>query len=139
MSECSVRPADRQFRRRCVGIASSCLVSYIACAQLAMKVGHGPAGMVLAGFAGAFFFAELVTVALLVVRMRDEFQRALLTQSFVWATVVTMAIATVWGFVELHGRDGFPHMPVLLVPALLIVFTTAAKVIVFRRHKSPAE
>jgi hypothetical protein len=71
--------------------------------------------------------------------MRDEFQRVLLTQSFVWATVITMGFATVWGFVETFSHGTVPHFPVILVPAVLSLTTAAAKVFIFRKHKSPAE
>ena len=139
MSECLVNPANRQYRRRCQIVISISLVCYIAFSQLSQRLGHGTAGLVAAGLGGAAFFAELVALSFLVFRLRDEFQRILLTQSFLWATVITMGIAMIWGFIELHARDEFPHMPVLMIPAILIVLTTAAKLIIFRQHKSPQE
>jgi hypothetical protein len=139
MSECTIRSADRLFRRRCQIAASACLVLYIACSQLSLHAGRGPIGLTLAGLGGAAFFGEVVAIAFLAVRIRDEFQRALLTQSFLWASVLTMALVTVWGFIELHSHDTLPRIPILIVPFLLIVLTAAAKLIIFRQHKSPAE
>jgi hypothetical protein len=139
MSHCTVRPADRLFRRRCLVAACLFLVLYLVCSQLSLYVGRGPAGLALAGLAGACFFGELVAVAFLVVRIRDEFQRVLLTQSFVWASVLTTLLATVWGFMELHDHEHLPHIPVLVLPFLLILLTAAAKLVIFRQHKSPAE
>jgi hypothetical protein len=139
MSSCSIRPADRLFRRRCQIVGSMCLVLYIASSQLSLRVGQGPRGLTLAGLGGAFFFGEIIAVTFLVVRIRDEFQRTLLTQSFLWASVLTMAFATIWGFIELHGHDTLPHIPILIVPFLLITLAAAAKLIIFRQHKSPVE
>jgi hypothetical protein len=139
MSECTIRPADRLFRRRCQAVASACLVLYIACSQLSLHAGTGPLGLTLAGLAGASIFGEFVAVTFLVVRIRDEFQRVLLTQSFLWASVLTMAFATIWGMIELHSHDTVPHIPILVVPFILIILTAAAKLIIFRQHKSPAE
>jgi hypothetical protein len=139
MSDCTVRPADRIFRRRCQVAASACLITYIVCSQLSLHVGTGRLGLTLAGLAGASIFGELVAVAFLAVRIRDEFQRILLTQSFLWASLLTMAFVTIWGFIELHGHDSVPHLPILIIPCILIVLTTAAKLIIFRQHKSPVE
>ena len=139
MPEGHLHPADLQYRRRCQITASAALVLYIGFSQLSLRLGHGPAGLAAAGVGGACFYAELIALGLLAARLRDEFQRILLTQSFLWATLITMGIATVWGFIELHARGNFPHMPVLVIPAILIVLTTAAKLIIFRRHKSPQE
>ncbi len=139
MSECMKSPADRQFRRRCQIAGCSSLVLYLACSQLALHMHEGPGGFVLAGIAGAAFVAELISVAFLVVRIRDEFQRILLTRSFVWATVITVTFATIWGFLELHSHDTIPHLPTLAIPFLLIFLTALAKVVIFRQHKSPQE
>lgn len=139
MSDCTIRPADRQFRRRCQIAGSACLLLYIACSQLSMHVGRNALGYTLAGLAGASIFGEVVALTFLAVRIRDEFQRVLLTQSFLWASVLSMAFATIWGMIELHNHDTLPHVPILIVPFVLIVLTAAAKLIIFRHHKSPAE
>ena len=74
-------------------------------------------------------------MAWMVIRLRDEFQRALLVRSFLWATAGTMAFTTVWGFMELHGRGQVPHLDVIWVPMMLVCATAVAKVLLFRRHK----
>ena len=139
MRQAIKNPADRQFRRRCQIAISSSLVLYIVCSQLSLRYPHGLFSLVLAGLAGAFFFTELVSVAFLVVRIRDEFQRILLTRSFIWATVITMGFATIWGFVELHSHGTVPHLPILLLPVILVCVTAAAKLLIFRQYRSPAE
>ena len=97
------------------------------------------ARLVLAGIAGAFYFAFFVVIGVLAMGMRDEFQRVLLTRSFLWATIITMGLTMIWGFVELRSHGTVPHLPVLVLPAVLVAFTAAAKVFFFRQHKSPAE
>jgi chromate transport protein ChrA len=139
MSECSSQPTERQFRRRYRVIGAVCLLLYIASSQLSMYVGRTLPGYILAAFAGAFIFGEIVALTFLAVRIRDEFQRVLLTQSFLWASVLTMAFATIWGMVELHSHETLPHVPILVVPFLLVILTAAAKLVIFRQHKSPAE
>ena len=131
--------ADRRFKRRCQIIGCWCLVFYIVCSQLSLRFPHTPFSLVLAGLGGAFFFAEVVSLGFLVFRVRDEFQRILLTRSLVWATAVTMAISTVWGFVELRGHGAVPHLDIIWIPILLLCVTAAAKVLIFRQFKSPAE
>jgi len=132
-------PADRQFRRRCQIIASSCLVLFILCSQLALRYPSSLLSLVLDGCAGAFFFAELISVGLLILHIRDEFQRILLTRSFLWATVITMGFTTIWGFIELHSHGAVPHLPTIFLPIVLICVTAAAKLLIFRQHRSPVE
>ncbi len=127
--------ADRRFRRQCQIAACISLSLYLACYQASIRIHNGPAALTLAGIAGASFFAELISVGLLVTRLRDEFQRALLTRSFVCATVITMAIATIWGFVELHARDAVPHLNIIWIPIILIVVTAGAKLLIFRQYR----
>jgi hypothetical protein len=132
-------PADRQLRRRCQIATSVSLVLYVVCSQASLRIHNSPVGLVLAGFAGAAFFAELVSVGLLVTRLRDEFQRALLTRSFVWATLITMAFTTTWGFVELHGHGAVPHLDVIWIPLALVCITAAAKLCIFRQYRPERE
>jgi hypothetical protein len=139
MCQASRNPSDRLFRRRCQIIVSSCLVLFLACSQLSLRYPNGAFSLMLAGFAGAFFFAELIGVGLLFFRIRDEFQRILLTRSFVWATIITMAFTTIWGFIELHSHDRLGRLPFLCIPIILICVTAAAKLLIFRQYRSPSE
>ena len=130
--------ADLRFRRRCQVTASSCLVLFIVCSQFSLRHPTGPFSLALAGLAGAFFFAEVVSVGFLIFRIRDEFQRILLTRSFVWATIITMAFTTIWGFIELHSHS-LGQLPILSIPALLVCITAAAKLLIFRQYRSPRD
>jgi hypothetical protein len=131
--------ADRRFRRQCQIVTSISLILYMACSQASIRIHNGPAGMTLAGIAGASFFAEVFGVGLLVTRFRDEFQRALLTRSFVWATLITMALTTIWGSVELHARGTVPHLDIIWIPIILVVVTAGAKLFIFRQYRPENE
>ena len=139
MREIVKRLENRQFRRKCQLAAGASMLIYIVCSQAAQRIPERRLSVVLAGIAGAAFFAELVSVGMLVTRFRDEFQRVLLVRSFVWATLGTMALTTVWGFMELHGRGQVPHLDVIWVPIILVCATAAAKVLIFRQHRAVYE
>jgi hypothetical protein len=139
MSTCDVHPTNRFNQRRYGALASVFFLLMMACELLLPSAPHGIPSLVVAGGIGAFFCAELATFALLALSRFDEFQRVLLTRSFIWATFATMALCSIWGFVELHGRAEVPHLQLMMLPVILALFTAAAKLILFRQHKSPAE
>ena len=140
MCEQPKNPADRRFQRKCQVAAAACLILYTLCSQASLRLHLGTAmTAALAAVAGAAFFAELVSVGLLTLRLRDEFQRILLTRSFVWATLVTMALATVWGSVELHSRDSLPHLGIIWLPITLVCATAVAKLLIFRQYSPQGE
>ena len=139
MCEAARNPADQQFRRKCQVAVGASLMLYVSCSQASLRISDRRVGLFLAGIAGAAFFAELISVGLLITRMRDEFQRVLLVRSFVWATLVTMALTTVWGFMELHGRGQLPHLDIIWVPIILVCATAVAKVFIFRQHRAEHE
>jgi hypothetical protein len=130
---------DRKFRRQCQIAVGLSLSLYVICSQASLRLHNSVAGIVLSGLAGAFIFTELLSFGLLVTRLRDEFQRILLTRSFIWATLITMCVTTVWGFIELHARGKVPHLNVLWIPMILICVTAAAKVLIFRQYRPESE
>jgi hypothetical protein len=132
-------PADRLFARRCQKITSLCLIAYLVCAHFVPDMPTSRFKLVLAGLAGAFFFTLLISSGLLVVSKKDEFQRILLTRSFLWATVITMGFATIWGFVDLFSPNSVPHIPLIFLPMILLCVTAGAKLLIFRQHRSPNE
>ena len=138
MCQAIKNPADRQFRRKCQIATGLSLVIFVMCSQESLRMHRGVLDLALAGVAGAAFFTELVSVGLLIGRLRDEFQRALLLRSFVWATVITMAVVTIWGFIELRAHGTVPHVGVIWVPLLLVCLTAAAKLLIFRQYR-PAD
>jgi hypothetical protein len=138
MCQPAKNPTDRQYRRRCQQATSLCLIAFLACFHL-FRPATGPLALFFSGLAGAFYFGIFISTGLLVMRKFDEFQRILLTQSFIWATVVTMSIITIWGFVELGSHNTVPRLPIVFLPILLLCITAAAKLLIFRQHRSPVE
>jgi hypothetical protein len=132
-------PADRLFARRCQKITGLSLIGYLACAHFIPGMPTGRVKLVLAGLAGAFFFTLLISSGLLVLSKKDEFQRILLTRSFLWATVITMGFAIIWGFVDLFSPNSVPHIPLIFLPMILISVTAGAKLLIFRQYRSPSE
>jgi hypothetical protein len=131
--------ADRKYRRYCQIAVALSLVLYVVCSQASLRMHNSLVGLALAGVAGASFFAEMLSFGLLVTRLRDEFQRILLTRSFVWATLITMALTTIWGFIELHARGSVPHLNVVWIPIILVCVTAGAKVFIFRQYRPEIE
>jgi hypothetical protein len=131
-------PANLRFRRKCVVAIAVSLMVYVVSMQMAMRASNSVASLVSSAISGSALCAEFVIVGLLVTRLHDEFQRALLLKSFLWATVVTMALAIVWGFMEMFGKRQVPHLDVLWVPIVLICATAVAKVFIFRQHRIEA-
>jgi len=132
-------PADRRFRRQCQIGTSVSLLLFVSCSQASLRLHNASISLVLSGIAGAALFAELVSVGMLTLRLRDEFQRILLTRSFIWATLITMALTTIWGFLELHGNGAIPHLDIIWIPCILVSVTAAAKLLIFRQHKVEGE
>lgn len=125
--------------RRYQRFTGVCLLGYLATLQTTLRMSPGLFRLALATLTGCFIFALLVGAGLRVLNMQDEFQRVLLQRSFVWATIVTTGLATIWGFVETYSQTTVPQVPVIFLPLILILLTAAAKVLLFRRHRSPAE
>jgi cytochrome bd-type quinol oxidase subunit 2 len=136
---CAFNEKDREFIRKCRRWVGATLLVYLSLNMAMRKDPPGLTGQVIAGLAGFSFFMLLLLTGLIIARSGDEFRRALLLRSFLWACVGTMLVASVWGFMELFAKDAAPHMPVLLIPALLVVLTAVAKLIAFRRPTAEPE
>ena len=132
-------PADRRFARNCQKVTGICLIGYLICVHFVLDKPVSLSRLVLAGVTGTFLFALLISSGLLLLRKRDEFQRILLTRSFLWATIITMGFTTIWGFVQLFSRGTLPAFQIIWLPVILICLTAAAKLLIFRHHRSPRE
>ena len=138
MCDTPKNPSHRRLIRLYKLSAIVCVLGYFTCFY-GLRPTTGPLSFVLAGIAGVFYFGLFVSFALIVVRRFDEFQRILLARSFIWATVMTMGLSTVWGFIELGDHNRTPRFPVVFLPIVLLCTTAAAKVFIFRQHRSPSE
>ena len=135
MCQAVLNPSAKSFRRKCQIAIASCLVLYMVCSQASLRMHHTLPGVLLSAVAGAAFFGELFSAGLLVFRLRDEFQRILLTRSFLWATVITMGLCTIWGFIDLHPHGTIPHLDLIWIPMILVCLTAVAKLLLFRQYR----
>jgi hypothetical protein len=53
--------------------------------------------------------------------------------------VITIAVVTIWGFVELRADGTVPHVGVIWVPILLVCLTAAAKLLILRQYRPASE
>jgi hypothetical protein len=96
---------------------------------------HGAVAAVQAVVQGVTFTALLMLLWAIAIRSGDEYRRTLLWRSLTCGTAATAGLCTVWGYMELNGVS-VPRVPLLMVPFLLIITTTMAKLVVFRRERS---
>jgi hypothetical protein len=135
-------PRNPQDRRSIIFYRRAAVTAFIAYLTLnfCLDFAHGTSSrLVLTTLAGTLFVGFVVFVSLLVMRCVDEFQRVLLNRAFVVATFVTLGLVAVWGHVEAFSGVPLASVPIVVVPIMLICITAAAKLLIFRRYKSPAE
>ncbi len=80
--------------------------------------------------------AMMVTLAVVTMRQRDEFQKQLILQSMTWGLCGMLCITTTWGLLEV--LTDVRHLPILMNFPIFIVIMAAAKVTLFR-HNRPAD
>jgi hypothetical protein len=64
---------------------------------------------------------------------KDEFQRNLLVQCLLWGTGGTLAMTTVWGYLEDYAHA--PHLNLIFVFPLFCLFMAVAKFLVQLRYR----
>lgn len=111
------------------------LIGFLGFQQQAMFPGsmRGWPQEAVAVLAGVCFCALLAVAWALMMRCGDEHRRAFLQRSMLIGVAITMALSCVAGFVEVAMGDGF-HVPLLAVPACLVVATAMAKTVIFHRR-----
>jgi hypothetical protein len=77
--------------------------------------------------------AAIAAMGLYMVEETDEFLRAILAQSMLWGIGVTMALCTIWGFLENAGL--LPHPPLYLIFPLFCGSFGLAQPFVSRRYR----
>jgi hypothetical protein len=77
--------------------------------------------------------ATLVIVGIYIVEEQDEFQRNLFVQSVLWGIGLSMAVMTVWGFLELLA--GIPHFQTYLAYPLFWMFVGIATPLLKLRYR----
>jgi hypothetical protein len=77
--------------------------------------------------------ATIIIVGIYLVEEQDEFQRNLFIQSVLWGIGLSMAVMTVWGFLELLA--GIPHFQTYLAYPLFWTFVGAATPLLKLRYR----
>ena len=120
-------------------VSSAALIVFFALSQMLQFMKLGPLRTTIGVIAGLAFCAVIASSGQLVWISSDEFRRHLLAKSFFAATILTFLFASLWGFAELFSHGTVPHIPLLILPVMLIFLTAAAKVVIFRQHRAPRD
>jgi hypothetical protein len=75
----------------------------------------------------------VIVIVGLYLKEADEFHRATLTQAMLWGIAVTLAVTTIWGFLENFGKA--PHKEAFVVFPLFCLSAGLAMPIVMRRYR----
>ena len=102
--------AGHRYTKR-IAVTMSCYVALLFFSVWALKHLHpNHAVTVLLALLPAIpIVGVVVIVGLYLKEEKDEFQRELLTQALLWGMGGTLAIASVWGFLEANASA--PHVP----------------------------
>lgn len=127
-------PATRRYVRR-FAPTMSLYVVFILLAAWVFKHHHliGPAAYLLALLPALPIIGIIVIVGLYLAEEKDEFQRNLLIQSMIWSIGATLAITTVWGFLETFA--GTPHIDLYFVFPLFWFFVGVSTALLKLRYR----
>jgi hypothetical protein len=81
--------------------------------------------------------ALIAIVGLYLKEETDEFQRVLVAQTFLWGMGGTLAVTSLWGFLELFTQ--VPHLETYLTFALFWFFVALARLALWFRYRSTDE
>jgi hypothetical protein len=79
----------------------------------------------------------IAVVGLYLKEESDEFQRMLLIQSLLWGMGCTLAITSVWGFLEMFADA--PHLPQFYVFVIFWAIVSFAGGLISRRYRTSAD
>ncbi len=129
------RRATTQRLRR---IQGGVLIAFLGFQQQAMNPGslRGWPRAVAAVLAGGCFLTLLSIGWTLLMRCGDERRRALMQRSVMIGVAITMGAVCMAGYWEIATGARF-HLPLLAIPACLVITTAGAKVVVFRHRRWP--
>ena len=127
-------PAMRRYRSRFFS-AMAVYVVFIFLATWIFRHQH-PSGFLaytIAVLPAIPLIATIAVLGLYLIEERDEFQKTVVVQSLLWGIGGTLAIATVWGFLELYLS--VPHLPAYLDFAIFFGLYGLATPIVRLRYR----
>ncbi len=100
-------------------------------------VRNSPLAYLLAIALALSMVVMLVTLSVVTVRQKDEFQKKLLLQAMVWGVAGMLSVTTSWGLLEMY--TDVPHLPLLMNFPIFLVIMAAAKVTIFRQNRAVDE
>lgn len=109
----TLSPAMGRYMRRFAPTMAAYILVLLGCVYaLDAWKPAGPMLWVLAAAPALPMIGVIVVMGLYLVEETDEFQRSILVQSLLWGIGITLAIASVWGFLE--NTNLVPHLPAFL-------------------------
>jgi hypothetical protein len=133
--ECSTgNQAIRRFRFRCYASAALVvLFTIIAVASFRLMHLHGVVAYLIAILPALPILWALVAVGQYLAEEKDEFQRALHVQYLLWGIGGTLAVTTVWGYLEDFVR--VPRLDLIYIYPIFWLFVAIAMPVVRRRYR----
>jgi len=133
--ECSSLSLPRKrFARRCY--ASGALVvffSFVAAASFRLLHLHGVLAYGVAMLPALPILWALVAVGQYLREETDEFQRRLHVEYLLWGIGGTLAVTTIWGYLE--DFTGIPRLDLIYVYPIFWLFVGIAMPVVSRRYR----
>lgn len=131
-SECS--PAARVYQRRALLCAGTYMLTLSAAIGLRHEVApNGVLAYAVAIAPAVPLIAMIVVIGIYLREEPDEFLRAVQTEGCLWATGGTLAIATVWGFLEMFNLA--PHVPAWAAFPIWCLLLGPGQIIARRRYR----
>lgn len=113
MSFFGMNTAERRYNRRVV-VASIAYAALLIGEQYALRHGHlaASAKYALAVLPALPIIAIFLLVGRYLIEEQDEYLRMRMVRQILWTTGLTLAVTTLWGFLE---DAGLPHLPMFYV------------------------
>jgi len=132
---CSVKsPVQRRFVVRC-WLSTALVVLFSVAAGLSFRFGHlhGPWAYPVAVLPALPILWVLFETARYVANEKDEFLRMLLVQCLLGGTGGTLAVTTIWGFLEDFTHA--PHLDLMWVYPIFWLFVAISFPVVYARYR----
>ncbi len=126
--------ASRRYTRRFIPTMAAYVVLILVITYFFKH--HHPTGLLaycLAVLPALPLIATIFITGLYLTEEQDEFQRTILIQSMLWGIGATLAVTTVWGFLE-HLAN-VPALDITLIYPAFWFFVGVANPIISRRYR----
>ena len=134
MKWCSGNPAQRKFRvRSLVAATLTVLFAIVAAGVFHRFHPHGVDACLVAVLPALPILWVLIETGRFLAAEKDEFQRNLLVQSLLGGIGGTLAVTTVWGYMEDFARA--PRLDLIYIYPIFWLFVGLAMPVVRRRYR----